>query len=150
MTQARVVIGAWALAAMLVGCAAGGAGGGSGTNAIRGTVFLNANSDIHAISGGPTDGAPCAGAGGYVDLAAGAQVTVADQANKIVATGQLQSGRVVNVNRGERYGCTFEFTTSTVPRTRFYQVTVGRRPPVTYSDADIVANGWALSLTIGS
>jgi hypothetical protein len=88
---------------------------------------------------------PCYTATGYNDVSAGVQVTVKDGANAILGTGELSSGKD-NV-----LGCKFSFNIDKLPKTDWYQVTIGsgRRGEQRYSFDEMVKMNWAVDLTLG-
>jgi hypothetical protein len=44
--------------------------------------------------------------------------------------------------------CSLSFKIAAVPLVPFYQVTIGRHPPLTYSRAEMDAQNWQLSLKL--
>lgn len=86
---------------------------------------------------------PCKGDGGYSDIREGATVTVRDEAGVTIGTGRLSEGALgSNV-------CVFEFTPIRLPPAEFYSVEVSHRGAITYSQAEMVASGWVVALTLG-
>ena len=45
--------------------------------------------------------------------------------------------------------CQFPVTVADIPDADFYRIEIGRRSPVEYSKADMEAQNWKLSLTLG-
>ena len=82
--------------------------------------------------------------GGYSDIHEGTNVTVRDEAGKILATGALQRGHY------EADGCVYDFEVSDLPDTKFYQVEVSHRGEITYSEDELNASGWNVALELGS
>jgi len=80
---------------------------------------------------------------GYSDISAGAPVTVKDDAGKVLASTFLESG----IDQGPE--CLFTVTVQ-VPDSKFYQVEVSHRGVLTYTETQLVADGWTASLTLGS
>ena len=80
---------------------------------------------------------------GFDDLRAGAPVTVTDEANKTIATGELGRARL-NFD----LECVFEFRIN-VPTARFYGLEIAGRSKVTSSFVDLSADQWAWDLSIG-
>jgi hypothetical protein len=109
---------------------------------VTGTFTLLDDGGYRSL-GAFTSGSSCEGDGGYSDIHAGTQVTVADAAGTVVATGILGSGTARSI-----VSCEFAFTVPDVPTGEdFYQVTVSHRGTLTYT-ADELASG--LSLGLGS
>jgi hypothetical protein len=86
----------------------------------------------------------CGGRGGYSDISEGAQVTVRDDAGKVIATGHLGAG-----GWASGMSCRFDFTIGSVPDAEFYQVEVSHRGPMSYSRADMEAMHWSVEMTLG-
>jgi hypothetical protein len=89
------------------------------------------------------DGASCSGVGGYDDIRAGTPVSVRDGAGGILAAGTLRSGYV------EGLRCVFTFELIGVDRSDVYTFEVGRRGELTYSHAELAADGWHVDLYLG-
>ena len=85
----------------------------------------------------------CAGEGGYDDIEAGLQVLVKDRQGTTLAKGELGPGEK------NRITCSFEFVVDDVPRSDFYEVSVGRRGSVTYKRAELEKNGWLVTFSLG-
>lgn len=118
-----------ALTLLLVGC-----GGGQ---AISGTFVLT-DSEVAWTS------TSCSGTGGYSDIREGANVVVKDGTGTIIGTAALVSDPV----RSSASRCAYTFTVP-VKDAEFYAVEVGRRGALTYSKAEIEAQGWAVGFTLG-
>jgi hypothetical protein len=103
------------------------------TIAVSGTMTLV---DDTGFTGTST----CEGTGGYSDIAAGAEVVVADDSGKTLAITDLTDGTVT------AEGCEFFFTTTVPAGLGFYSVTVTHRGIIKYSEADIASP----SLTLGN
>lgn len=88
--------------------------------------------------------ADCQGTGGYVDIQAGLDIVVRNGSGTIIGTDFLTYER----GRSSDAGCSFSFEVD-VPDTDFYSVEVGSRGELTYSRAEMVANAWTVSLTLG-
>lgn len=112
---------------------------------INGTLELNDDVDTWAATGGPCSGTDDTN-GGFDDIVPGAQVTVTNQAQTIVATGTLGAGTVETLYST----CEFVFTVPDVPTEQFYTVTVSHRGGVTYSEAQMTAQAWDVGMTLGS
>jgi hypothetical protein len=109
-----------------------------GHHNLHGTVELT---DADA----PWDLSFCKGEGGYSDLEAGRQVTVTNAAGEIIGIGELGSGETQSPSR-----CLFRFVVRELPESTFYTLSIGRRPGPTYSFANLEAQMWVVSLSIGS
>ena len=88
-------------------------------------------------------GTSCEGTGGYSDISAGAQVTLRDGDGKTLGTTFLLSGT------GTVSSCDFTFTIENVPEVPFYSVEISHRGQITNSLADMKADGWTFSLSLG-
>lgn len=88
-------------------------------------------------------GTECTGHGGYDDIHEGAAVVVKDEGGKILATSQLDAGKITGL--GE---CTFAFSVGSVPDASFYQFEVSHRGEVTYAKKDLSDAGWTVKLTL--
>lgn len=86
-------------------------------------------------------GSGCSGSAGYADIDRGTQVTVKNGQGDILATAFLQAGQ------GGRFLCTFPFSFEITEGEDRYVVSVSRRGEMSYSFADLKANG--LSLVLG-
>lgn len=115
---------------------------------VNGTVTVTADS----LSSEQTMDGSCVTGNGYDDVRTGAQVTVRDDASKVVALGALTEGHVTEQFTegaliGYAYKCTFKFAVTGVPEGHaIYSVEVSHRGELHYSRADL--NPW-LKLTIG-
>jgi len=85
-------------------------------------------------------GSSCAGSGGYDDVDQGAQVTVKNGKGDILDTTYLEQGE------GGRYQCTFVFSFDVTEGEDRYVVSMGRRGELSYSFAELKANGVTLVL----
>jgi hypothetical protein len=132
------------------GCGAAKKSGATATSrastsfTVKGTLDL---SDTDSASNLDPDGY-CLGIGGYLDINAGAQVTVTNQSQTIIGTSQLGQG-VPQGSSGVETDCLFPFTVTGLPKASFYTFTVGHRGGVTYSASEMAAKGWTVSLTLG-
>jgi len=85
------------------------------------------------------DGRPCHGAAGLSDISVGAQVTVRNGDDKVIAIGQLGDGVARTVDRTSKSGaaiCSFSLAVSGVPEgSSFYSVEVAHRGPVQFTSA---------------
>jgi hypothetical protein len=96
--------------------------------------------DPDGFTTGP-GGIGCQGSGGYSDLRPGSGVTVQDASGTIVAVGSLTIG----VPSGG--GCDLYFEVPDLPTSDFYQIEVGNRGTVTFTEEQ--AHGGEVMLTIG-
>ena len=86
----------------------------------------------------------CFGTGSYDDIISGLQVTVSNESETVIATGNLFPGEVTED------GCRFYFNISDVPVAKFYRVEVsGRRGEIRYSYEQMNAAVWNVSLSLG-
>lgn len=93
-----------------------------------------------------SQGSSCAGDGGYVDIDAGASVTLTDEAGTIIGTTSLDSGTASG-----RYDCELSFTFAPItPTARFYSVQVTHRGKVTDSAEELRAAGWHFQVSLGN
>jgi hypothetical protein len=129
---AWVGIGCIVLLAVLV------AGRGTSTYDVDGTFEL-VDRDYLSVA----DGSGCRGYGGYGDIGSGLQVTVKDATGRLIASSALRSGRV------EGTACVFPFRLTDITRSDYYTFEVGRRGDLTYSHAEMVANGWEAGFVLG-
>lgn len=86
------------------------------------------------------DGSSCEGAGGYSDVNPGTPVTVKNGEGEILTTTYMEEGR------GGRYMCTFGMTFEVTEGEDRYVVSVGRRGELSFSFAELKANGVSLVL----
>lgn len=131
-----------------------GAGGGVGitlaatnhqassptTHSVAVTFDLTDSESFIALNRGDT----CSGEGGYSDIGPGAELTVTNQSQTVIATSSLGDGTY--------NGQACEFTTSVaVPiRESFYGFSVSKRGTITYSATQIQQANWAVALSLGS
>ena len=80
---------------------------------------------------------------GYDDISTGAPVTVKDKARTVLASAFLGNGTSAGSD------CTFSLAVE-VPDSDFYQIEVGHRGAVTFSESDLQSNGWTADLSIGN
>lgn len=116
------------------------------TQTLTGSFTLTGSSNISR------DGASCSGTGGYDDIRGGLGVVVKDAAGKTIATGQLGPGvamQTLDTGAITLYDCRFPITLTDVPESDFYEIEVGRRGSLSYSQEQMEAAGWNVALTIG-
>ncbi|WP_395307536.1 DUF732 domain-containing protein [Mycobacterium sp. AMU20-3851] len=110
------------------------------TATITGTFTLNDDSPSAYSPSIEVDGSSCEGAGGYSDVNPGTPVTVKNGKGEILTTTYLEEGR------GGRYMCTFGITFEVTEGQDRYVVNVGRRGELSFSFAELKANGVSLVL----
>jgi hypothetical protein len=113
---------------------------------------MTINEDEGSAAGQPCDYAE----GGYSDLGVGTQVTVRDEANKVLAVGELSRGTTQNWGDAENIGgtvlqlhrCVYPFSVSAVGPAATYGVEVSHRGQVFYAAADLERLGWHVDLSV--
>lgn len=147
---------AWRVTALALAIAAAGCGSDGTpeakapvttavTNTITGTLVLK--EEVNEFSG-----KPCTGLRGFSDIRQGAQVTVKDEANTLLAVGHLGPGTTYEVRRTQftAYShCQFSFAIPAIPDRPFYQVEVNHRGALSYQRADLEARSWRVDVSIG-
>ena len=136
-------------AAALTGC---GSSGHTKTAAVvapvnhtmRGKMVLADSSGVLNAGGGL-----CQGENGYDDLTVNASVTVYNQTDTVIATGQLGAGQVIH-GQYNLDTCSFPIDVPNVPKATFYKVEVSHRGQVTFSAAEMASAHWAPALSVGS
>jgi hypothetical protein len=116
-------------------------GGGSSNPVISGTEILT-NTGI------ATGNLPCNGdygAATFEDLGTGAVVGVTDQNGSLIGSGKLRAGTSSTANGGE---CVWRFKVSVPATATSYNIQVGQRDPVTFSQTDLAGNKWSATLTV--
>lgn len=98
---------------------------------------------LTALLDGQTYPCPNGPGGGYSDLADGAAVSVSDGSGNLLATGRLTGGTQ------KMSGVSWTFTLEDVPDADFYRVQVANRGELPYSRADLEAQGWTVSASLG-
>lgn len=117
-------------AALLVGACSGG-------NTITGTFTLTDPEVDYSSSS-------CSGTGGFSDISAGTGVVVKNEDGATIATADL----AYDPDGSSASRCHYTFTVE-VPAAEFYAVSVGRRGELTYSKAEMEAQGWQVGFTLG-
>jgi hypothetical protein len=74
-------------------------------------------------------------------------VTVKNANGSVVGTGTLGKGGQVHAS-GTTYFCHYHFSVSRLPKSDFDQFSLGSRPPVTYSYAQMQASAWTARLLV--
>lgn len=119
------------------------------TFSVNGTITLVADS----LNSEQAMGGACVTDGGYDDIRTGAQVSVRDEASKVIALGRLDAGHVAEQFTegalvGYAYKCVFGFTVADVPEGHsIYSVEVSHRGELQYARADLNS---ALALSLGT
>lgn len=98
-------------------------------------------------------GVECSGSGGatnggYTDIDEGSQVTVKDESNKLIATGNLGKGATADIGFGG--ACVFPLSVVNVPVATFYTIEVGTRKGITYSAKEMQDKNWQVNISLGS
>jgi hypothetical protein len=122
---------------MLTSCS----GGAAAMQTINGTEILT-------NTGATPANAPCSGdygAATFEDLGTGAIVGVTDQNGNAIGTGKLGQGTVNTANGGE---CVWKFRVRVPTNVTSYNIQVGQRPVVTFSQNNLSSNKWAAVLTV--
>ena len=127
---------------VIVGATLGACGSGSSSHTLTGNLTLTSAGDFPQLA---VDNPVCTGTGGYDDLTEGAEVTVRDDKDKLIATGNLLAGFRIDDDT-----CTFKYVIAKVPSAKFYVVTVTHRGGVTYSAAELAQHKWTIETSIGS
>jgi hypothetical protein len=112
---------------------------------ITGTITLTTSSLYPPAGASPGIGSPCVGTGGFSDIQTGTDVTVTDEASRIVGIGHIVSSSRVNI-----VVCSLRFTVPGVPERPFYKVEVSHRGGLTYSLQDMKSRNWTIDATLGS
>ena len=127
-----------------------GCGGGTVTvtHDLTGSLTLEQDEKVEKTEG------TCSGTGGYADMHDGGDVIVRDGAGVIIAKGRLtfapRPDETAILKLDEyRWSCPFAFAIRDVSDADFYVLTIGRRPDLTYSRAEMEAMGWKVELTLG-
>lgn len=111
--------------------------GTSKTFEVHGILTL-AGSGAEATGSTNDAGEPCAGKGGYDDIAGGAQVTIRSAEGKKIAIGALDAGTFID--SGDLYSngpCVLEFHIRDIPATStIYSIEVAHRGEVSFKEAD--------------
>jgi hypothetical protein len=135
------------LGALVILVAIGGAylllGKSSPKHTLTGKIRLTDSAINHASA------QSCSGSGGYSDMSAGTAVVVKDGAGKVIGTSQLDAGSVPTAEQYSTVKCDFTFQVAGLSKAAFYSVEVSHRGAQTFSAADLEAQGWAVSLTLG-
>ena len=93
----------------------------------------------HTLNGILT--APACGGGYAIE---NANVELRDQSNKLIGS-TVTGSRWVSLSDE----CKVDFRIEDVPRSDFYQLTVGTHGPPSYTYEDLTAQDWSISLSLG-
>lgn len=110
--------------------------------------------DMPDGGGGTVSNLPCQMAAGYNDIQTGAQITVTDEAGKVIGLGQLGAGLTKVINNVDGTGltswrCEFRFSVPNIPAGhQFFGLEVTHRGVVRFT-ADQIESG-KVKLTLGS
>lgn len=142
---AIVVIGIAGVILLAMNGKPGSVGAGLGlapvTHTVKGTFTLTDTDVPSSIS---SAGGTCYGTGGYSDMKPGASVLLKDE------SGTVLSSTTLGIGIGGGSMCIFTFTLQNVPDTaKFYVVSVSHRGEVSNSHAEMDADGWTYSLSMG-
>ncbi len=132
-----LIVGAIVIAA----CSSGGEPSPTPAQTLQGTMTLS--DGFTKSSFGLAATRFCEGEGGYDDMREGAQVTVRDGSDELIASGRLAEGEVVTG------GCEFSFAVQDVPTAAFYTIEVSHRGGLAYSAAEMEAADWDVAFTLG-
>jgi hypothetical protein len=78
----------------------------------------------------------------------GAQIQVKDASGKLVATGTLGEGKMVDLTG--LGACQLSFSVANVPASNFYTIEVGNQKGLSYSLQDLKAKNWQIRLSLAS
>jgi len=125
----------------LSGCAGTSTPGGAATTQAPLTVTGSVKAQGFTPTAIAREGEICYPGNGYEDLP-GAQVVVADDTGKTLATGEVADGKFISTQEGSgdssNHPCSFAFTVAKVPGgLAFYTVTIGRRGAQKVTGAEI-------------
>ena len=93
-----------------------------------------------------SDTVVCVAKGGYDDIREGAQVLATDSAGVVVGTSNLGQGDPTPLPTS---ACVFSFSVDVPAGSDFYNVEVSQRGALTFSNAEMVAENWAITFTLG-
>lgn len=133
-------VGIVAVVLLLSGCT-------SEQKEVTGLMVLHGGFDGTFTRGDPDKGDPCEGQGGYDDLREGAQVTIRDENNEVLAVGALDEGKILTEGL---YDCAFFFEVPEVPlESSFYSVEVASRGEQRYPADEFEHEDFAVTLELG-
>jgi hypothetical protein len=78
----------------------------------------------------------------------GAQIQVKDASGKLVATGTLGEGKMVDLTG--LGACQLPFSVANIPASNFYTIEVGSQKGLSYSLQDLKAKNWQIRLSLAS
>lgn len=84
----------------------------------------------------------------YPDISASTGIEIRDGNSGLLATGVLGSATVVDTPGSSLGNCAYKFVTS-LKKSDFYQIKIGKRYDKSFSFADLASQNWTLTLYIG-
>lgn len=155
-SRGRLKWAAAAIAVVAAGVVLGSVILSTGRNASKATASSHtltgslAVVDPTTVDDGFTQGGPCYTGGGYSDIRTSTEVVVYDGADRVIATGALESGIAAAPLFGDSViECDFNFTVNHVPDASYYKVEVSHRGGLTYSRSDLSSKGWHVDISLG-
>jgi hypothetical protein len=110
---------------------------GSKTYTVTGVVIIQGADHFYAQDG------RCIGDGGFQDIAFGTKVTIRNEKNELIASGDLEFGTAGSTI------CRHEFVIKNVPSAEFYQFGVSHRSAPTFTKEQMESSNWAVSFSLG-
>lgn len=156
MTRHRTALVLAAVSSLAVACGGSssstGANAGADTHALTGTVSVPGFSTMMKAQ----KGEKCFPQDGYDSVQSGATLTVKDEAEKVVATGQLAAGAFAENGSQGRYldqdaseaTCRFSFEAEVPDDVKFYTVGISGVGDQTFSHATLEAKSWHITLSV--
>lgn len=102
---------------------------------------------ITTSSGSVQLGGSCTTRGADSDIVEGTDVSVRDDADKVVGSGALAAG---TLDFTTHVVCVFRFSVTGIPDATFYTVEIGSRGKLTFSKDDLDAKHWSIVMTANS
>lgn len=91
----------------------------------------------------------CVGTSGYTDIGPGTQVTVRNGEGTTLGIGSLSTGE--GATGSPQANCTWQVAIADVPSGEaFYAVEIASRGEITQSEAELAANGYGFSVSLGN
>jgi hypothetical protein len=112
-------------------------GCGGGKRLVTGSITVRDTDQAYST------GALCRTEGGYDDVRVGTDVVVKDGQGAIIGVGSLEDGQADSA-----FDCRFDFSLE-VKDSEFYSFEVGDRGEISYSRADLEAQAWDVSFSLG-
>jgi len=113
-------------------------GCGGGNRLVTGSITVRDTDQAYLF------GSSCRTDGGYDDIQAGTNVVVKDGQGAIIGVGSLEDGQADSA-----FDCRFNFSLE-VKGSEFYSFEVANRGELSYSRADLEANGWNVAFSLGN